>query len=76
MFHPAQGFQTGYPGICNFKFFQPGKVEVISGLNLPMLIKAVSHREGRGLAEVTRITLKAGRESVQSAGDLISERRP
>ena len=65
----------GTPSNIGLTFFKAGKVEVISGLNLPMLTKAVSNREGKPLAEVARSALKAGREGVQSAGDLISEGR-
>ncbi|MEO8359324.1 MAG: hypothetical protein ABI672_04780 [Vicinamibacteria bacterium] len=45
-------------------------VEVVTGVNLPMLIKACQIRT-KPLAEVARIVCAQGRESVQVAGDLL-----
>ena len=45
-------------------------VEVVTGVNLPMLIKACQIRT-KPLAEVARIVCAQGRESVQMAGDLL-----
>ena len=50
--------------------FAGDDVEVITGVNLPMLIKACQIRT-RPLAEVARIVCAQGRESVQVAGDLL-----
>ena len=46
-------------------------VEVVTGVNLPMLIKACQIRS-KPLTEVARIVCAQGRESVQVAGDLLS----
>jgi PTS system mannose-specific IIA component len=45
-------------------------VEVVTGVNLPMLIKACQVRT-KPLAEVARIVCAQGRQSVQIAGDLL-----
>lgn len=45
-------------------------VEVVTGVNLPMLIKACQIR-AKPLAEVARLVCAQGRESVQVAGDLL-----
>ena len=45
-------------------------VEVVTGVNLPMLIKACQIRT-KPLTEVARIVCAQGRESVQVAGDLL-----
>ncbi len=45
-------------------------VEVVTGVNLPMLIKACQIRT-KPLSEVARIVCAQGRESVQVAGDLL-----
>jgi PTS system mannose-specific IIA component len=45
-------------------------VEVVTGVNLPMLIKACQIRN-KPLSEVARIVCAQGRESVQMAGDLL-----
>ena len=46
-------------------------VEVVTGVNLPMLIKACQIRT-RPLADVARVVCAQGRESVQVAGDLLA----
>jgi PTS system mannose-specific IIA component len=50
-------------------------VEVVTGVNLPMLIKACQIRT-RPLAEVARLVCAQGRESVQVAGDLMGPHKP
>ena len=50
-------------------------VEVVTGVNLPMLIKACQIRT-KPLSEVARVVCAQGRESVQVAGDLLSPARP
>ncbi len=45
-------------------------VEVVTGVNLPMLIKACQVRT-KPLTEVARLVCAQGRESVQMAGDLL-----
>jgi len=64
----------GTPSNVGLTFHEKDKVEVISGLNLPMLLKAVSQREGKGLSELANATRSAGRESIQMASDLLSGR--
>ena len=50
-------------------------VEVVTGVNLPMLIKACQIRT-KPLAEVARLVCAQGRESVQVAGDLLKPHAP
>ena len=50
--------------------FAGEEVEVVTGVNLPMLIKACQVRS-KPLAEVARIVCAQGRESVQVAGHLL-----
>lgn len=50
--------------------FAGADIEVVTGVNLPMLIKACQVRN-RPLAEVARLVCAQGRESVQIAGDLL-----
>lgn len=50
--------------------FKGDGIEVVTGVNLPMLIKACQVRT-KPLAEVARIVCAQGRESVQVAGDLL-----
>jgi PTS system ascorbate-specific IIA component len=51
------------PGNIALKLLVPGRVEGISGVNLPMLIRALTYRE-HGLAEVVEKALSGGTEGV------------
>jgi PTS system mannose-specific IIA component len=48
------------------------KVEVIAGVNLPMLIKLASVREVEPLAEAVRAAQEAGRKYINVASQLLS----
>ena len=51
------------PGNIALKLLEPGRVEGISGVNLPMLIRALTYRE-QGLAMVVEKALSGGTEGV------------
>jgi mannose PTS system EIIA component len=51
------------PGNIALRLLVPGKVEGISGVNLPMLIRALTYRE-QGLAVVVEKALSGGSEGV------------
>ena len=51
------------PGNIALRLLKPGKVEGISGVNLPMLIRALTYRE-QGLAVVVEKALSGGAEGV------------
>jgi PTS system mannose-specific IIA component len=55
--------------------FAGERVEVVTGVNLPMLIKACQIRL-RPLREVARVVCQQGRDSVQIAGDLLGPSKP
>lgn len=50
---------------CNIarRLYQPGRVEGVSGVNLPMLLSVVCY-SGKPLAEVVEKALKSGRECI------------
>jgi PTS system mannose-specific IIA component len=60
----------GTPTNLAMTFYQPGKVEILTGLNLPMLIKAVLLRKGGTPIGESLSTL---REKGQSAMVFVSE---
>jgi PTS system ascorbate-specific IIA component len=51
------------PGNIALRLLKPGKVEGISGVNLPMLIRALTYRE-QGLAVTVEKALSGGTEGV------------
>ena len=51
------------PGNIALKLLEPGRVEGISGVNLPMLVRALTYRD-RPLAAVVEKALSGGREGV------------
>lgn len=50
---------------CNIarRLYQPGRVEGVSGVNLPMLLSVVCY-SGKPLAEIVEKALKSGRECI------------
>jgi len=64
----------GTPTNIALSFLQPGKVEVVTGLNLPMLIKAINAREGNDLTTLAKLAAEAGKENIYLAGSVLGER--
>lgn len=59
---------------CNLAIsvMKDGRVEVIAGLNLPMLIKLVRARKEKSLAEAVEIAAEAGRKYVSVASRVLA----
>lgn len=59
---------------CNLAIsvMEAGRVEVIAGLNLPMLIKVVRVRSELSLADAVRISAEAGRKYVSVASQVLA----
>jgi PTS system mannose-specific IIA component len=52
-------------------FLAEGQVEVVTGVNLPMVIRLANQTEGETLAEVAHRVMEQGREAIYLAGDLL-----
>jgi PTS system mannose-specific IIA component len=65
----------GTPSNVALSLLDPGKVEVLSGFNLPMLLKAATCREGKTLAEIAPFLQKYGADHIHVAGRLLAERQ-
>ena len=54
----------GTPTKLSLSCFESGKVEVVTGVNLPMLLTLLSYQKGRSLEEISRLAKKSGRRSI------------
>ncbi len=61
----------GTPTNIAAMFLAEGKVEVVTGVNLPMVVKLASQTGEESLAEVARRVCHQGREGIYLAGDLL-----
>ncbi len=62
----------GTPSNIAFSFHEPGKVDVVTGANLPMIIKIASQKEGETLGSLARTVCEQGRSSIAMASDFLS----
>lgn len=65
----------GTPSNLSLTFLEKGKVEVVTGVNLPMLIRLGSLREeelGDDLRAVAAQAMREGKENVYLASDLLA----
>ena len=64
---------------CNvaMTFFEPGKIEVLTGVNLPMVLRLAcqADAEEAGVAELARWLQAKGQRSVCLAGELVQARK-
>lgn len=61
----------GTPSNLAYAFLEEGKVEVISGVNLPILLKAVTTREKMEIKELTAALIEHGKKSISLASDIL-----
>ncbi|MBP7148469.1 MAG: PTS sugar transporter subunit IIA [Acidobacteria bacterium] len=69
----------GTPTNVAMSFFQPGKVEVVTGVNLPMLIKFTNLREPTepmSLRDAAQLLAEKGRSAITVAGEILSGAGP
>ena len=62
----------GTPNNISLTLWEPNMVEVVTGVNLPMLIKAATSRKGQSLSEFAADVCRAGREAISVAGELLN----
>ena len=65
----------GTPSNLAISVMDKAKVEVIAGINLPMLIKLASLRETESLAAAVRGAQEAGRKYINVASQLLADAR-
>ncbi len=63
----------GTPANMALSFLEEGRVEIVTGANLPMLIRACQVRDqGVGLAELAETVVEYGRKSIRQASALLA----
>jgi len=65
----------GTPSNLAISIMDKAKIEVIAGINLPMLIKLVSLRQTESLANAVRAAQEAGRKYINVASQLLADAR-
>lgn len=64
----------GTPSNLAISFLDQANVEVVAGVNLPMLIKLASVRETADLAQAAESAMEAGRKYISVASSLLNAR--
>jgi PTS system mannose-specific IIA component len=58
----------------SFSFLKNNQVEIITGVNLPMLIKFVSLQRSNNLSEVAKKVIEQGKKNIHLASALLSSK--
>ena len=61
----------GTPSNLSLSFLEDGQVEIITGVNLPMLIKFVSLQRSHNLKEIAKKVVEQGKKNIQLASALL-----
>jgi PTS system mannose-specific IIA component len=61
----------GTPTNLALSLLEPGKVEVVTGVNLPMIIKFTNLRGNMSLEDIARRITAQGREAIQTASAIL-----
>lgn len=62
----------GTPSNLGITFLEQNKIEIVTGVNLPMLIKAASLKDATSLTEAARTLREHGKNAIWVASDLLS----
>jgi PTS system mannose-specific IIA component len=61
----------GTPSNLSYSFLEEGSVEVISGVNLPILLKAVTARKKMNMETLTAALVDHGKKSISLASGIL-----
>jgi PTS system mannose-specific IIA component len=62
----------GTPSNIAFAFHNPGKVEIVTGVNLPMIVKIATQGEGLTLEALANLVYEKGRSSIAMASSFLT----
>ena len=65
----------GTPTNLSLSCLETEKVEVVTGVNLPMLLTLASYRRGRSLREIGRLVKKSGRRGIILAKEVMGRKK-
>jgi PTS system mannose-specific IIA component len=66
----------GTPSNMSLSFVEETGVEVVTGLNLPMLIKLATLSEDKTLEELAKLIKSYGQRNISVASEILPERNP
>jgi len=62
----------GTPSNLALAFLEPGRIEIVSGVNLPMVVKAKGlAREGKSARDIAHVLVERGRRAIVAAAELV-----
>ena len=64
----------GTPSNISLSFMKEGKIEVVTGVNLPMLLKVSDVKEGTSLNEFARFIKEYGKNNISLASEILSKK--
>ncbi|HNY64524.1 MAG TPA: PTS sugar transporter subunit IIA [Deltaproteobacteria bacterium] len=62
----------GTPSNISLSFLEENEVEVITGVNLPMVITALTKREGKSISELAQLLKEQGSHNINIASEILS----
>lgn len=65
----------GTPSNLSYSFLDEGQVEVISGVNLPILLKAISSRKKMNMEKLTSSLVEHGKRSISLASGILKGKK-
>ena len=65
----------GTPTNLSLSFLEDEKVEVVTGVNMPMLLTLSSYRKGTSLKEIGKLAKKSGRRSITLVKEVLGSKR-
>lgn len=65
----------GTPSNISLSFLEEGKLEVVTGVNLPMLIKLATYRESKPLPDLAQFITQYGQKNIYLATEVLKARK-
>jgi len=66
----------GTPTNLALSLMEPSKVDIVTGVNLPMIIKFSNHRQRYSLSDVAETIAAQGRQAIHAASELLDHGGP